>query len=271
MKTVCYSRTKFTLVELLTVISVIAILAGLLLPALNSAREKANAIVCSGNLKQTGTGLLMYCNDNDDYLPNLLQTQDVSFTDSIARYVNSSYSVKATFSGHGTWAYLAKYTYEHYIYTAKSVFVCPTAASRLIEPFSGAPASLFISNYSVTRCDDSVPGTGHSPYVWWQAKGQTNEKPNGRRINAIKGKVIVGEQRYFTTGSTQTVQVNKTRGGSIYCWSYGLPVNDVYASGNVHNGGLGGNWLYKDGHVTFYRFNPHIIKHSSSSELFMGL
>lgn len=271
MKTVCYSRTKFTLVELLTVISVIAILTSLLLPALNSAREKANAIVCSGNLKQTGTGLMMYCNDNDDYLPNLLQGQDVMFTDSIARYVNSPYVVRSVFTGTGDYGYFVNYTSEHYIYSAKSVFVCPTAASRLIEPFSGAPASLFISNYSVTRCDDSAPGTGHSPYAWWQFKGQTNEKPNGRRLNGIKGKVIVGEQRYQTSVSSMTKQVNKTRQGSIYCWSPAYPANNAWASGNVHNDGLGGNWLYKDGHVSLHRFNTQIIHRSGSSEYFMGL
>ena len=63
-----WEKRGFTLVELLVVIAVIAILAGLLLPALNSAREKANSIRCVNNLTQLMKQHLFYAADFEDNL-----------------------------------------------------------------------------------------------------------------------------------------------------------------------------------------------------------
>ena len=90
----------FTLIELLVVIAIIALLMGILMPALQRVRKQAKAVTCQTYLKQWGTIFNMYCDDNDRMMP------DRSAPES---------------SGQGRWMYSLR---EHYS-DAKDLKLCP--------------------------------------------------------------------------------------------------------------------------------------------------
>jgi len=133
----------FTLIELLVVIGIITVLVSLLLPALNRARESANAIVCSSNMRQIGLAIMLYVGNNKNQLPCLPYSRTVTYDyTSVSGPASFNYTYgdegggspvftySAAYAAYGLW-----YDLRPYNITA-NVSKCPSDSTRWGSNFS---------------------------------------------------------------------------------------------------------------------------------------
>lgn len=127
-------KQGFTLIELLVVIAIIALLMGILMPALTRVKEAAKRAVCSSQVRQIGTGMTAYASDNDNRMPmynsNKTKTNPYLLIHSYALYRGESDYVDA--SGKLLPMKLAVLYESKYIGDPK-VFYCPSNINPLYK------------------------------------------------------------------------------------------------------------------------------------------
>ena len=207
----------FTLVELLVVIAIIAILAALLLPSLARGKQKAQQVQCASNLKQLGTAIHMYADDNRDTLPGpMWQGLYFTYNDETERMLYYLTS------------YLGLPSASSTVHTGL-VAICPASALLMHEPAGTPPESLsrpisYLLSAEVTNALTEVVtrpfGYPYSSPFYRFPKGP-DEPP--KKVHEIK---LPSDSWAVTDGDQQ----NAFPGGYYFDL---LPANKVH--GNVRN------------------------------------
>lgn len=198
-------RRFFTLIELLVVIAIIAILASMLLPALNRARTTAKKATCTGNLKQLGQSLILYAGDSGEYFPNNGLPIDI-------------------------WKAANQYEYV-------SFYQNPAPFLKLMKPY--------VPNFLVFNCPLDILRQKRTSYDWEHLDSADMRESRGISFNYlnVNGKIKNRPRKAGEAPVTGLMadQQNWTAGTS-WIWNHGgafnsLPgdVNVLFSDGRVEN------------------------------------
>ncbi|MBQ4329155.1 MAG: DUF1559 domain-containing protein [Lentisphaeria bacterium] len=230
----------FTLIELLVVIAIIAILAAILLPALNSARERGRTAACVNNEKQLASAVSLYNSDNDDYNPYH------AFFDYPGAGARAGWNTAImTYAGVGT---VTPYRGNPSPYTVE-VFICP---SQIVEDRIN-----LVGYYCSYAPNGRTPGIGDAPVpnprvFGYSTYGGQNNPPI--KVGSLqKPSVCMMLTDALNHKGDNQHKIDRT---SVAMWNWDGSVNSVEAMKAFlmdarHNNTM--NMAYMDGHVGNYK------------------